>query len=265
MNIKIFSLTILILFMSFNSVYANIDRALFNIGLSAYNRGDYEKAIETLEKIFYEYPESVLIPKVGMYLGYIYYDEKEYEKAKKFLLASVKSSTKGSEVWISSMKLLGVIYYEEGNSQKYEKIFYELKRYSGFQDKQFKKGTLDNAYVKKEKTKLSREDQPFKGETTNTVVVLTNYITNYVTNVVVLTNLPEVSEQTNYITNVVLELDEKITNILKVKEKVEEVKSKEEELEELNRLSDIKNRLLKLNEKALMIKEILQKQSEEKR
>ncbi len=258
MKIKTITLAILILLNVTPKIYSNVDTVIFNLGLNAYNKGDYQEAIKNFERIFYDYPESKLIPKATMYLGYIYYDMEENEKAKKFLIASVKSSTKGSEVWINSMKLLGIIYYDEGNTEKYEKIFSELKKYSSPQEKVIKQKTT-------KETKLPNNKQITKKEITNQTItnekVITNYVTNYITNIISITNLPK--EEKEEITNI--QIDENLSNLIKVKEKVEEIKNKEEELEELNRLSDIKNRLLKLNEKALMIKEILKKKEEEKR
>lgn len=258
-------LSLLILTLLHFSCYASVDKALLNFALNAYEKGDFQTAIEKLETIFNEYPESPVFPKASMYLGYIYYDMGEYDKAKKYLLVSAKRSSKGSEVWISSMNLLGLIYYDEGNSEKYERIFSDLRKYL----KSRKDSRVVSEHFRPTSPNIGKITQPTKKETVSTNYI-TNYVTNYITNEVIITNQvlaqPQVETLvvTNYITNVMIVTQESLspehlTNIAKVKEKVEEIAQKEEDLEELNRLTDVKNRLLKLSEKALIIQEMLQK------
>ncbi|MEN2998570.1 MAG: outer membrane protein assembly factor BamD [Brevinematia bacterium] len=249
-------------------VYGSIAKILFDSGLNAYNRGDFQTAIEKLEVIFNEYPESSFFPKASMYLGYIFYEIGEYDKAKRYLLVSIRTSSKGSEVWMTAMKLLGVIYHEKGEEKKYEKVFLELQRYQ--KQKEIKLPDVvsqpSSAYISK------RVEQPDLKAFTN---YFTNWITNYFTNEIVITNQitqkeVELKIVTNYVTNVVTNYqevvsEEVLSNLVKVKEKAEEVSKKEEDLEELNRLTDIKTRLLKLNEKALLIQELLKKKVEGKK
>jgi tetratricopeptide (TPR) repeat protein len=258
--------------------FPSLAEVLFNSGLNFYNSGDYDNAIDRLTKIFEEYPESSLFPKSCFYLGLIYYDKGQYDLAKRYLLISTKRLEKGSLIWIKAMETLGVIYYEEGNDDKYQKIFSELSR---IKDKNL---YLDRSakhdkglQVKKVLPSYTNSQSIAKSFSTNDSFVVTNFVfyTNYVTNTVYLTNSEELSSEkvlvyTNYLTNFVtnyspqdLEVSSNfITNLLEVKGKVDEINKKEEQLEELNRLTDIKNRLLKLSEKALLIQELINKKME---
>ncbi len=272
MKFKLSFIVILLFLLSVNLSFGTIDRVLFNSGLNAFNRGDYETAIEKLENLVREYPESPNFPKANMYLGHIYYETGEYDKAKKHLLISIRSSTKGSEVWKTSMKLLGVIYYEEGDIDRYEKIFNELQKHNSLSQKIIHQETLTSRSPKQQSPKITPKSTSIREPQT-----MTNFITNFITNYVFITNNINTQSQepplttniqSNNIQNItndteILKSPEITTNIIKIKEKVDEINKKEEDLEELNRLTDIKNRLLKLNEKALIIQELIQKKMEE--
>lgn len=271
---------VIVLFLFSYHAFPSLAEVLFNSGLNFYNAGDYDNAIERLSKVFEEYPESYLFPKSCFYLGLIYYEKGEYNLSKKYLLIAMKRSEKGSTLWINTMRTLGIIYYEEGNNEKYEKVFTELSKFSKSKDTFLDK----NFYPKEEKTKVTPPEQIKSKNTTKEQVQLnkenltvTNFIffTNYITNVVLLTNTEGTNFTntfiyTNYITNFITNYPSYyegissniITNLTEVKDKIDEINKKEEQLEELNRLTDIKNRLLKLSEKALLIQEMLNKKME---
>ncbi|MCX8029060.1 MAG: outer membrane protein assembly factor BamD [Brevinematales bacterium] len=271
MNKKILIAIVLFLVISHNS-FSSIENSIFNVGLNAYNRGDYETAIKNLEIIFNEYPESPLFSKACMYLGYIYYDTGDIETAKRYLTISVRSSQKGSEVWKASMRLLGVIYYDEGDEIRYEKIFNEIRKYEQKlelnkpEENTIRKNPIKDRQTTIEKAPTTTLEKPTKPRSPKTEPTT---ITNYTTNIIYITNISEI---TNYITNIIsstVNIDiissTKTNGISDVKNKVDEILKKEEDLEELNRLTDVKNRLLKLNEKVLLIQEALQRKIENKK
>lgn len=244
----------------FNSFYhtseGSVVNSIFSVGMNAYNRGDYETAIKNLEIIYNEYPESPLFPKACMYLGYLYYDIGDLETSKKYLNTSVRASRKGSEVWKNAMKLLAVVYYETGDLNRYERVMEEISKHNRLATRNLQ--TRQQAYDRKEFKPQSQKTFPTQKNIPKEV-----QITNYITNIVFITNTNEqVITITNYLTNLVIKDTQSLPEI---KEKVDEITKKEEELEELSRLTDVKNRLLKLNEKILMLQEILDRKVKEEK
>lgn len=235
----------------------SVVNSIFNVGMNAYNRGDYETAIKNLETIYNEYPESPLFPKACMYLGYLYYDTGDLETSKKYLNTSIRASRKGSEVWKNAMKLLAVVYYEMGYTDRYERIMNEVNRYNDFTTRNLQTRQSSLA-EKRSRTQLQKMSSSKHSQRNVPQEV---QVTNYITNVVVITNTNE-QFITNYITNVVIKETQSLPEI---KEKVDEITRKEEDLEELNRLTDVKNRLLKLNEKILILQELLDKKAKGKK
>ncbi|MCX8096295.1 MAG: outer membrane protein assembly factor BamD [Spirochaetes bacterium] len=251
---------IIVLFNSFcYTSEGSVVNSIFNVGMNAYNRGDYDTAIKNLEIIYNEYPESPLFPKACMYLGYLYYDIGDLETSKKYLNTSIRASRKGSEVWKNAMKLLAVVYYETGDLNRYERAMEEIGRYNNLATRDLQ--TRQQEYDRKEFKPQSQRTFPTRQTQKN--IPKGVQITNYITNIVFITNTNEqVITITNYLTDLVIKDTQSLPEI---KEKVDEITKKEEELEELSRLTDVKNRLLKLNEKILMLQEILDRKAKEEK
>ena len=88
----------------------------FRLGEMYLNLDFLAEAAYTLEEALHDFPSHLLVPQMRLVLSYVYYEQKEWDKAKVLLqLNLVGDASPASNPYRDSMYALGKISYEQGD------------------------------------------------------------------------------------------------------------------------------------------------------
>ncbi|MEN6317786.1 MAG: tetratricopeptide repeat protein [Syntrophaceae bacterium] len=85
-----------------NILYETPDKALFNMGMAYYGKGDYEKAINSYQDAKRTRPITIPPSVIDLYIGTTYYAQGNWERAVQYFKASLKTDPTllGARYWL---------------------------------------------------------------------------------------------------------------------------------------------------------------------
>jgi len=96
-------------------------RAYFDLGVFAFEEGDYQNAISNFEQAIQLNPDE---PEFHHYMGKTYLETRQYEKSEKFLTKAWRMAPSLSEI----SKDRAILYYKQSNYQSAAPLFLEIIR-----------------------------------------------------------------------------------------------------------------------------------------